>query len=193
MTIDTIKYLILDATKSLKRNITLTIGTIITISTIFFIGGLFLLYIMSLNKNAATIFINNKAFAIIFKYVEVVALILLPLASLLIITNVFKIVVSARDHEISIMKSIGATDWFILWPFIIQGLIIGVIGAITANISLLCAYSLIYSNAMNFLLDLSFVQPTFIVKNMLLQFILSGAIIGPIGSILALRKILNVK
>lgn len=100
-------------------------------------------------------------------------------------------VMFSRRDEISIMRSVGATDWFIRWPFIIQGLVIGIIGAFAANLFLFCAYGLIYTKAMEFLTEISFVQPIFIVKSMFLPFIISGAFIGTIGSIIALRKVLN--
>lgn len=193
MKVDTLKYFIKDSMQSLKLNRTLTIGTTLTISATFFISGLFLLYIMSLNKNSAIIFTNNKVMVIIIRYIEEGAFVLLPLISLLIIVNGFKMVVAIREYEISIMKSIGATEWFIRWPFIIQGLVMGIIGSFVANVALFYAYRLIYNNSMEFLKDLSFVEPTLIIKNMLLKFVIVGAFIGIIGSMIAIRKALNYR
>ncbi len=48
----------------------------------------------------------------------------------IIIMNTIKITVNTRRHEITLMKYIGATDWFIRWPFIFEGIIIGLIGAL---------------------------------------------------------------
>ena len=191
MKINTFKYFFPDAIKSLKRNVTLTIGSVITISATFFIVGLFLLYMMLLNKNSETIFIINKQAVTVFRYVGVAVFFILPPLSLLLIVNEIKMVVFSRRCEISIMKSIGVTDWFIRWPFIIEGLVIGIIGAFVANLALFCAYSLIFTIAKEFLTEISLVQPTFIIKTMLLPFVITSAFIVPIASIIALRKVLN--
>jgi cell division transport system permease protein len=50
--------------------------------------------------------------------------------SIIIITNTIRITVNARRVEINIMKYVGATDWFIRWPFVIEGMIIGFIGGL---------------------------------------------------------------
>ena len=191
MKITTFKYFFSDAVKSLKRNVTLTIGSVITISATFFIVGLFLLYMILLNKNSATIFIINKQAVTIFRYVGVAVFLIVPPLSLLLIVNEIKMVVFSRRCEISIMKSVGATDWFIRWPFIIEGLVIGIIGAFVANLALFCAYSLICTIAKEFLTEISLVQPIFIIKTMILPFVIAGAFIVPIASIIALRKVLN--
>lgn len=192
MKINTFKYFFLDAMKSLRRNITTTIASIIIVSTTLFISGLFLLYIMSVNKNSATLFIGNEAMAKVLRWLEVALFIFLPSISVLLIVNTIKIGVFSRRSEISTMKFVGATDWFIRWPFIIEGLIIGIIGAFVGNLSLFCVYSLIYIKAMEFTAELSLVQPTFVTNTMLWQFGLVGAFIGTIGSIIALRKFLTV-
>ena len=175
--------------KSLRRNITTTIASIIIVSATLFISGLFLLYVMSVNKNSAILFIGNEAMAKVLRWLEVELFILLPSISLFLIVNTIKIGVFSRRSEISTMKFVGATDWFIRWPFIIEGLIIG---AFVGNLSLFCVYSLIYIKAMEFTAELSLVQPTFVTNTMLWQFGLVGAFIGTIGNIIALRKFLTV-
>ena len=57
-------------------------------------------------------------------------LFLLIVVSVVIISNTIKLAVFARKKEINIMKYIGATDWFIRLPFIVEGVIIGLVGAI---------------------------------------------------------------
>jgi len=191
MKINTFKYFFVDAMKSLKRNVTITITSVIIVSATLFIAGLFLLYIMSVNKNSATLFIGNEAMAKVLRCFEVALFILLPVVSLLLIVNTIKIALLSRKSEISIMKFVGATDWFIRWPFIIEGLVIGIIGAFVGNLSLFIVYSFIYNKAMEFTPELMLVQPTFVTNTMLWQFAIVGAFIGPIASIIALRKILN--
>jgi len=191
MKINTFKYFFVDAMKSLKRNVTITIVLIIIIATTLFIVGLFLLYIMSVNKNSAVLFIGNEGMGGVLRWLEVVLFILLPVISLFLIVNTIKITVFSRRSEINIMKFVGATDWFIQWPFIIEGLVIGIIGAFVGALLLYCIYSFIYTKSMEFTPELILVQPAFVTNTMLWQFVIAGAFIGPIGSIIALRKILN--
>lgn len=75
-------------------------------------------------------FISKSAYWV--KFISVILLLALLLVSFFIISNAIKLTVFARRKEINIMKYIGATDWFIRLPFIIEGIIIGFIGAILA-------------------------------------------------------------
>ena len=192
MKINTFKYFFVDAMKSLKRNLTITIALVIIVATTLVIVGLFLLYIMSVNKNSSTLFIGNEGMSVVLRWLEVVLFILLPVISLLLIVNTIKITVFLRNREISIMKFIGATNWFIRWPFIIEGLVIGIIGALVGTLLLYSIYSFIYTKSMEFTPELILVQPGIVTKIMLWKFVIVGAFIGPIGSVIALRKFLNV-
>ena len=60
--------------------------------------------------------------------------------SVFIISNTIRITVFARRREVNIMKFVGATDWFISCPFVIEGIIIGFIGALTAMLIVSQAY-----------------------------------------------------
>lgn len=191
MKINTFKYFFVDAMKSLKRNVTVTIALVIIVATTLVIVGLFLLYIMSVNKNSSTLFIGNEGMSVVLRWLEVVLFILLPVISLLLIVSTIKITVFLRNREISIMKFVGATNWFIRWPFIIEGLTIGIIGAFVGTLLLFCIYSFIYTKSMEFTPELILVQPDIVTNTMLWKFIIVGAFIGPIGSIIALRKFLN--
>lgn len=191
MKINTFIYFFLDAIKSLKRNGTITIFSVITVASTIFIVGLFLLYLITVDKNAATIFIANEEMIIVLRLLEAAVFIVLPVVSLLLIVNAIKMAVFPRSSEINIMKLVGATDWFIRLPFIIEGLVIGITGAFTGNLSLFFVYSIIYTKAIEFTPELSLVQPTFVINTMLCPFGIAGAFIGPIGSIIALRKILK--
>ena len=192
MKLNTFKHFFLDAMKSLKRNFTVTITSVIIVATNLFIAGLFLLYIMSVNKNSATLFMGNDGMGRILRLLQVALFILLPVVSLLLIVNTIKIVIFQRRSEINIMKLVGATDWFIRWPFVIEGLFIGIIGAFVGNLSLFFVYSFVYTKAMDFTPELSLVQPIFVTNTMLWQFAIVGAFIMPVASVIGLRKFLNV-
>ena len=55
---------------------------------------------------------------------------LLALASLLLVANTIRLSMYARRREVEVMKLVGATDWFIRWPFVIEGVIVGALGGI---------------------------------------------------------------
>ena len=116
--------------------------------------------------------------------------------SAVIIINTIKITVSARKNEISIMKYVGATDWFIRWPFLFEGVLIGLIGAI---MSLVIGY-FIYLQSMQALMNyLDFLTQLFELREigavyMVLTptILFMGIGIGTLGSIVSVRKHLKV-
>lgn len=130
MKLNTFKYFFLDAIRNSKRNITITVFSVGTISATFFIFELFLLYIMLVNKNYETIFTNNEEMVKVLRLLGIATLIVLLPVSLFLSVNSFKMAILSRKCEIRIMKSVGATDWFIRWPFVIEGVVIGITGAI---------------------------------------------------------------
>jgi cell division transport system permease protein len=62
--------------------------------------------------------------------------VLLTLASILLIANTIRLSLYARRREVEVMKLVGATDWFIRWPFVIEGVIVGTVGGLLAIITL---------------------------------------------------------
>lgn len=186
---DTFNYHFLHAVKNLKRNFTVTIFSISTVSATFFIVGLFLVYLLSVNKNSAILFKGFSEMSVLLKLTEIAVFFVLPVTSLFLIVNGFKMAVFTRRYEINIMKYIGATNWFIRWPFIIEGLVVGITGAFVGSLALFILYNFI-STAVGDNSELSLVHLTFVIK-MFLSFVITGAFIGPIANIMALRKILN--
>ncbi len=191
MNIDKFKYFFLDAVRDLKRNITLTAFSVINVGVTFFIVGLFLIYLLSFDKNSPTIFINNKEMIVVFRWLKIAVFFILPFLSLFLIVNAFKMATFQRMNEINIMKFVGATNWFIRWPFIIEGAIIGIGGALIGNLSLFSVYSFVYYKIMELSPEITLVQPIIIINLIFLPFTIAGIFIGPIGSIIALRKILK--
>ena len=61
---------------------------------------------------------------------------LLALASLLLVANTIRLSMYARRREVEVMKLVGATDWFIRWPFVIEGVLVGALGGIAAIVLL---------------------------------------------------------
>ncbi|MGE5628081.1 MAG: permease-like cell division protein FtsX [Solirubrobacterales bacterium] len=126
------------------------------------------------------------------KWVGVVVFLILISVSLFLIGNTIKITVYSRRREIGIMKYIGATDWFIRWPFIMEGVIIGILGGIFADIILFYVYKIPYLKISQGLLMMQLIPPSYVCTVILAIFVGVGIIIGAVGSILSLRKFLAV-
>ena len=112
--------------------------------------------------------------------------------SIFLITNTTKITVYSRRKEVGIMKFVGATDWFIRWPFIIEGMIIGTIGSLISSVLLFLLYKWAYGYIVSSMLIVTLVPPVFVLNTLAFFFILGGVIVGALGSIFALRKFLDV-
>lgn len=117
--------------------------------------------------------------------------------SVFIISNTIKLTVFARRKEINIMKYIGATDWFIRWPFVVEGVIISIIGAIIAFVISAYGYNAIEGK---FAQDL-FLAETRLLKmikiqdvwtQLILSYLVIGSIVGATGSFLSIRRHLRV-
>ncbi|MGL4759892.1 MAG: permease-like cell division protein FtsX [Sarcina sp.] len=128
------------------------------------------------------------------KWVGLILFVVLIGVSLFLIINTIKITVYSRRREVGIMKFVGATDWFIRWPFVIEGIVIGLVGSILSVAVIYGVYSAIFKSAVQgggfYAVD--FVRPMYILTNMSWQFIGAGILIGAIGSVIALRKFLDV-
>ena len=112
--------------------------------------------------------------------------------SIFLITNTTKITVYSRRKEVGIMKYVGATDWFIRWPFIIEGMIIGIIGSLLSTLLLYLLYRWIFGYIISNVFLVTLVLPGFVLGTLTWIFVLGGTVIGAFGSILALRKFLDV-
>lgn len=112
--------------------------------------------------------------------------------SIFLIMNTTKLTVYSRRREVGIMKFVGATDWFIRWPFIIEGMVIGVLGSTLSCVVLFFAYKGVFSWISSMMMFVALVPPMYILKIMLLEFIVGGLLVGGIASASALRKFLIV-
>lgn len=115
--------------------------------------------------------------------------------SIFVISNTIKITVFSRRREINIMKYVGATNWYIRWPFIIEGGILGVIGALFSILILAYGYYYVIGAIQNtsFSLVMSALVPAGeMMGTVTLLFLNFGLLIGIFGSILSIRKFLRV-
>ena len=112
--------------------------------------------------------------------------------SIFLIMNTIKLAVYSRRREVGIMKFVGATDWFIRWPFVIEGMIIGAVGSLLATAILYFIYRGVFGFIASNLLIANLVPVSFVLTTFLGGFLLGGIVVGAIGSIAALRKFLVV-
>jgi Cell division protein len=118
--------------------------------------------------------------------------ILLTAISVFLISNTIKLAIYSRRREIGIMKFVGATDWFIRWPFIIEGAVIGLVGAVSANVLVYSLYKIVFIKINESLLLVNLISPSYVTQTLQWQFILAGVVIGGLGSSLSLFKFLKV-
>lgn len=117
---------------------------------------------------------------------------ILILVSLFLIMNTIKLTIYSRRKEIYIMKFVGATDWFIRWPFVIEGMILGAIGGVLSIGIVYYVYSSIYKVLIDKNLFSYLVSPNFILIQLVIHFLSIGILVGIVGSIVSLRKFLKV-
>ncbi|MCL2456856.1 MAG: permease-like cell division protein FtsX, partial [Defluviitaleaceae bacterium] len=130
----------------------------------------------------------------IIQVISAVLMLILSTISIIIITNTIRITVNARKTEINIMKYVGATDWFIRWPFVIEGMIIGLLGGMVP--AFICWFGYVrVTDVINSVPELAWLAFKPEEELMIYVFPLSlilGVIIGLLGSITSVKKHLKV-
>lgn len=119
---------------------------------------------------------------------------ILLIVSLFIIANTIKLATFYRREEIAIMKMCGATDGFIRWPFVVEGMVLGLTGSLVAfflqwGIYQLVAKNIVESNGLSLMTMISY---TSMIDIILPVFCGVGVLIGVGGSLIAIRKFLQV-
>ena len=119
-------------------------------------------------------------------------MLLLAGATLFIISNTIRLTVFARRKEIAIMKYVGATDWFIRWPFLLEGVVLGFFGGVLAAIALRSIYGLITAKVYSTLAFLPLIPQYPFVNFIGVVMVVSGMGIGALGSTISLKRFLKV-
>lgn len=119
-------------------------------------------------------------------------LVVLIVVSIFIIVNTIKLAVDARKNEITVMRYVGATGMFITMPFLIEGVLIGLIAAVVGYFIEVYAYYYIEQKIVSDLQMISFVGFSEVWHYVLLGFIALGIVTGIVGSMLSLRKYMKV-
>lgn len=121
-----------------------------------------------------------------------VLIVFLGLAALFIIVNTIRLTVFARRREIGIMKYVGATDWFIRWPFIIEGVLLGSLGAAISSLLLTQLYGMVTGQVYGTLAFLPLLPQYPMLGYVNIFLLLAGVAIGALGSIISVKKFLKV-
>jgi len=111
--------------------------------------------------------------------------------SVFIISNTIRLTVFARRREINIMKYIGATDWFVRWPFLIEGMVLGFIGSAISIAVLAGGYGYLY-NIVRLNIPMISLIPMEEFYRYALGFLAIGMFIGAFGSSFSIRRFLHV-
>ena len=134
----------------------------------------------------------TRSLMVIFNFIRKagvgIVLVLLTI-SILIMFSVIKISVHSREQEIEIMALVGATSWFIRWPFIIEGFLKGLVSSLVAFFVLSKAYKYFINQVREIIPFIPMgMEQEFVIKVGILL-VLLGTLIGIFGSMLSLRKI----
>ncbi|MBQ1868045.1 MULTISPECIES: permease-like cell division protein FtsX [Selenomonas] len=118
-------------------------------------------------------------------------MVLLAGATLFIISNTIRLTVFARRKEIAIMKYVGATDWFIRWPFMLEGVVLGFVGGVIAAVSLRSFYAAMAAKIYSTLAFFPLMPQYPFMNYITVVIVLSGMIIGALGSAISLKRFLK--
>ena len=121
-----------------------------------------------------------------------ILIILLALAAIFIIANTIRLTVFARRKEIGIMKYVGATDSFIRWPFLIEGVMLGIGGALLSVLILSQTYGLLVERIYESLAFLPLLPQYPFILQISLLLLAVGMVVGALGSAVSLRRFMKV-
>ncbi|MCY0878539.1 MAG: permease-like cell division protein FtsX [Firmicutes bacterium] len=130
--------------------------------------------------------------ATVLKWAGWVVEALLGLATLLIIINTIRLAVFARRREIQVMRLVGATSWFIRWPFILEGLTIGFIGALVADAAVGLGYHWVVQQAAISLPFWPMAAFRVVLVHTTVFTLAGGLVVGALASVIALHRFLRV-
>lgn len=116
----------------------------------------------------------------------------LSVATLFVLMNTIRLTVYARRQEIQIMKFVGASDWFIRWPFLLQGMLLGLLGALVAGGVLFLLYSRVNQYVAVQIPFLPLIPMMPYLLQLVRNLAIGGIVIGFYGSMLSLGRYLNV-
>ena len=144
------------------------------------------------NKEIADVLVEIRS---TISYISIGVISVLLIISLFIISNTIRITMFNRRLEINIMKSVGATNWFIRWPFIVEGMLLGFISAVVSLGAVWGIYELLKSTISSLF---GMMSNAFEIANfmsyalyILAAFVIIGILSGGVGSFISIQKYLK--
>ena len=134
-----------------------------------------------------------SAFSLIEK-ISVLLVLVLIIVTVFLIVNTIKLTIFSRQREISIMRVVGASNFSIKTPFVIEGMVIGALGSIVPIIVIIYGYLALYNHFEGQLFSplIKLIKPTPFIYQTSIAVLLIGIVVGMIGSSKAVRKYLKV-
>lgn len=121
-----------------------------------------------------------------------VVILFLALATVFIISNTIRLTVFARRKEIGIMKYVGATDWFIRWPFLMEGMVLGFFGSVVSIWALRGVYGAVATKIYDTFAFLPLIPEQPFLNQVSLVMMVVGTAIGALGSTISLKRFMKV-
>ncbi|MFA5840347.1 MAG: permease-like cell division protein FtsX [Candidatus Margulisiibacteriota bacterium] len=122
-----------------------------------------------------------------------ILVILVTIATLLIVVNTIRLTVLARETDIYIMKLVGATNTFVKYPFIIEGVLIGIIGGVLSFLVLKVSYDSLAFQVSTTLPFLPIVTNGFVLGVIYIIMVLLGSILGMLGAYISVSRVLKAE
>lgn len=126
--------------------------------------------------------------------VSMILIVVLVIVSVFIMTNTVKLATYSRREEIAIMKMVGASNWFIRFPFVVEGIVLGLLGGLLAFFLEWGIYDIVANRVMTGMMgSIMSVVPFASVSTVVLMIYLAvGLVVGTFGSSIAIRNYLRV-
>ncbi len=116
----------------------------------------------------------------------------LGLGATCLIVITIRLTVYSRWREINIMKFVGATDWFIRWPFLLEGLFLGLMGSGIAALFVYWGYNLLFNELGTTFMFIPLLNDQNLILRSSLILVAVGALVGAFGSLFSIRRFLKV-
>ncbi|GEO26168.1 cell division protein FtsX [Alicyclobacillus acidoterrestris] len=130
----------------------------------------------------------------VLRTIGIVFVIALLVTSMFLISNTIRMTIFSRRREIEIMKLVGAANWFIRWPFIVEGMLIGVFGAVVPLVILGYGYHVVYDRIHDIplILSINLVSSGALIAKLAVVLLGIGILLGVWGGVMSVRKFLRV-
>jgi len=128
----------------------------------------------------------------VIRYIGLAFMVGLALTAIFLISHTIRMTVYIRRREIQIMKYVGATNWFIRWPFIFEGLILGLVGAVIPVLVVQFSYQAAVEWVQENIYFVTLLPPQQIGTEIARILMPLGVVLGILGSTLSVRRFLNV-